>query len=89
MLRAAIVIAVGWLPLLALALVALAAGNEATWQAFLRDASVHARSLIVAPLLVLAEVVCIPRLGALARTFRDRGIVPPAQAPVYGLLGRG
>lgn len=81
--RALIVACIGWLPLLALALVALAAGNDSVWQAFLRDASVHARSLVVAPLLVLAEAVCIPRLGVLALTFRDRGIVAAAQVPAY------
>ncbi|SEA38986.1 hypothetical protein [Variovorax sp. YR216] len=86
--RAIVVVCVGWLPLLALALVALAVGNVDVWQAFLRDASVHARSLIVAPLFVLAEAICIPRLGALAHTFRERGIVPSSQAPAYEKIVR-
>ena len=69
--RALIVVGVGWLPLLLLALLSLTAGRDDVWLAFLRDASVHARSLLVAPLLVLAEAVCIPRLGELAHTFRE------------------
>ncbi len=81
--RAVIVVCLGWLPLLALALLALATGQENIWQAFLRDASVHARSLIVAPMLVLAEAICIPRLGALAHTFRSRGLVALGGLPAY------
>ena len=86
--RAVIVVCIGWLPLLVLALVGLGAGNDSVWQAFVRDASVHARSLVVAPLLVMAEAVCIPRLGALAHTFRDRGIVTAAQVPAYERVTR-
>lgn len=81
--RALLVVCIGWLPLLALALVALAGGEDKVWQAFLRDASVHARSLIAAPLFVLAEAVCIPRLGELAQTFRDRGLLRVSGLPAY------
>ena len=61
------VVVVGWLPLFLLALLARLHGEERVWSAFLGDASVHARSLLAAPLLVLAEAVCIPRLGEIAR----------------------
>jgi len=81
--RALIVVGVGWLPLLLLALLSLTAGRDDVWLAFLRDASVHARSLLVAPLLVLAEAVCIPRLGELAHTFRERELLPASALPGY------
>ncbi|MDM0019379.1 hypothetical protein [Variovorax saccharolyticus] len=81
--RALIVACVGWLPLLLLALLSIPAGHDEVWRAFLRDASVHARSLIVAPLLVLAEAACIPLLGELAHTFRDRGLIPATELPAY------
>ncbi|MES1264999.1 MAG: hypothetical protein ABUU24_05020, partial [Variovorax sp.] len=66
--RALVVIALGWLPLMVLALIAGAYGHAEVLDAFLRDASVHARSLPAAPLLVLAAGVCIPRLGAIAQS---------------------
>lgn len=81
--RAVMVVCIGWLPLLVLAVVSYVNGHEDVWRAFVSDASVHARSLIVAPLLVLAEAICIPRLGATAQVFRQRGIVPPSQVPAY------
>ncbi|MEJ8856264.1 hypothetical protein WKW79_16915 [Variovorax robiniae] len=81
--RALVIVCLGWLPLLAFAALALANGQDGVWRAFLRDASVHARSLVAAPLLVLAEAICIPRLGALASTFCERGIVPAAVVPAY------
>ncbi|MBO9648673.1 MAG: hypothetical protein J7605_09185 [Variovorax sp.] len=81
--RATIVVCIGWLPLLLLAVVSYANGHEDVWRAFWRDASVHARSLIVAPLLILAEAICIPKLGATAQIFRQRAIVPDSQVPAY------
>jgi hypothetical protein len=84
--RAAMVAAVGWLPLLLLALASLAVGEPQVWQAFCSDASVHARSLIVAPLLVLAEGICIRRLGAIGFVFMQRRLVAASQEPAYRAL---
>ncbi|MDM0034412.1 hypothetical protein QTI33_19915 [Variovorax sp. J22P271] len=86
--RALVVIALGWLPLMALALVSGAYGHAEVLAAFLRDASVHARSLLAAPLLVLAEALCIPRLGAIAQSLGTRGIVPPSEGPAYEAVVR-
>lgn len=80
---AVMVVIIGWLPLLVLALLPLASGNDEVIRAFLRDASVHARSLLVAPILVVAEATCGPQLTALARIFRERGIVPPRLDSAY------
>ena len=74
--RALVVVGLGWVPLMALALFSGAYGHPEILDAFVRDASVHARSLLAAPLLVLAEAVCIPRLGAIAQSLCTRGIVP-------------
>ncbi|MEJ8845825.1 hypothetical protein [Variovorax rhizosphaerae] len=87
--RALVVVCIGWLPLLGFAALALANGQDGVWRAFLRDASVHARSLVAAPLLVLAEAICIPRLGALAAVFCERGIVPASAVPAYSVLLSG
>lgn len=87
-LRALTVAAVGWLPLLVLALLSYASGHEGVWRTFLQDASVHARSLVVAPLLVFAEAVCIPHLGAVAQIFRARGLVPASQMQAYEAVVR-
>ncbi|MGJ7562248.1 hypothetical protein ACSFBM_00140 [Variovorax sp. GB1R11] len=86
--RAAMVAAVGWLPLVLLAVLSLLDGEHQVWHAFWRDASVHARSLIVAPLLVLAEGICIPRLGAIGFVFRQRQLVPASQEVAYNALLR-
>jgi hypothetical protein len=72
--RAGIVVAVGWLPLLILSLLEgslIHSGNG-----FLSDFAVHARSLIAAPIFVLAEITCAPRLSAVARHFLTSGMVP-------------
>jgi hypothetical protein len=42
---------------------------------FLRDFGVHARLLLSLPLLIVAEVVVGPRLGAAAARFLERGLV--------------
>lgn len=86
--RCVAVVAIGWLPLLVLAMLARADGQEAVWRAFMQDASAHVRLLVVAPLLVLAEAVCIPRLGDLAHSFRSRGVVPPSEAQPYDAIVR-
>lgn len=86
--RALLLAAVGWLPLLLLALLAHLEGRQGVWLAFLHDTSVHSRTLLVAPLLVLAEAHCIPRLGALAQIFRQRGLVPEAQLGAYEAIVR-
>lgn len=86
--RSLVVVCVGWLPLMVLALLSYADGQQDVFLAFLRDASVHARSLVVAPMLVLAEAACIPRLGAIAQIFRQRGIVPDSQSQAYEAVVR-
>jgi len=72
---AGLTILIGWVPLFVLTLVQHALGNEAGARSFLSDVAVSARSLIAAPLLVIAMQTCLPRLTEIARTFRDSGIL--------------
>jgi hypothetical protein len=72
--RAGLVILIGWVPLAVhSAMQGVLLGQDT--RLFLLDIGVHARSLIAAPLFVLAESVCLPRLGAIAQYFLDAGLV--------------
>lgn len=74
-LRMMLVIAVGWAPLVVLAAFRDLATHDGSFADFLSDYGVHARSLIAAPLLILAEAVCLPRFSAIARHFATAGLV--------------
>ncbi|RNJ45832.1 MULTISPECIES: hypothetical protein [Mesorhizobium] len=73
--RAVIVGAMGWAPLFVLAGIQRATMHTEGITSLLWDAGVHARYLIAAPLLVLAEAECAPRLNAIVRHFADAGLV--------------
>jgi hypothetical protein len=60
--RAEIVVLVGWAPLVVLAIAEGLLLRNHVAQSFFADFAVHARSLVAAPLLILAEADCIPRL---------------------------
>jgi hypothetical protein len=81
--RAALVAIVGWVPLAVLsALQVLSAGGEQAGS-FFTDFAVHARSLVAAPLFVLAERDGILRLGSTARHFVDAGLVAAETRPRF------
>jgi len=81
--RTIFVAVVGWIPLVVLA----AVQDSALWgdnmRSLLLDFAVYARSLIAAPLFVLAELVCIPQLGRIVRHFLDAGLVPESERPRF------
>jgi hypothetical protein len=80
---ALITVAVGWVPLVILAaLRGDLVGSEAA-NSFILDFGVHARFLLAAPLLVLAEAVCVPRLAEIARQFIDADLVPGTERVHY------
>lgn len=82
-LRAALVLLVGWLPL---AVLSLAHGDfldRPGASGFLRDFAAHARYFLAAPLLVLAEAVCLPQLTAIAWQFLATGIVAESDYPRF------
>jgi hypothetical protein len=81
--KALLVVVVGWVPVVLLTFAqALAAGMDIFWS-LLFDVAVHARYLGAAPLLVLAEAVCAPRLGEIVHHFLDRGIVEARHRPQF------
>jgi hypothetical protein len=73
--RACFVVLLGWLPLLLLGAHQTFVLREAGIASFLSDFAVACRSLIAAPVLVLAELVGLPRLSTIALHFRESGIV--------------
>lgn len=81
--RALLVIAIGWIPL---ALLSAVAGNflsDRGGGGFLLDIGAHARFLVAAPLLILAESLCAARLGIIARQFSDAGLIADTQRAHY------
>ena len=73
--RALLVVLIGWAPLAVLSAVQAFAWSSQTVGSFFSDYAVHARYLIAAPLLILAEADCLPRLGRIALHFLDAGLV--------------
>ena len=88
--RAALFVLVGWAPLAVLTLLENPAGETA----FLSDAAVHARSLVAAPLFMLADAPCASRLGRIAEHLRgfvkdgDRAHFDAAASSTRRLLAR-
>ncbi len=83
LLRAALMVLVGWLPL---AVLSFGHGDllaHSGRSGFLADFAAHARYLLAAPLLVLAEAVCLPQLTAIAWQFLATGIVAESDYPRF------
>ncbi len=70
-----------WLPLLLLAAASGTLLGGDTKVPFLMDVEVHVRFLVVLPLLVAAELVVHQRMRTVARTFRDRELIPESATP--------
>src|SRR6516225_9314452 len=81
--RAILAVAIGWLPLALLTLLHGDFMRPDHQNAFILDFGAHARFLIAAPLLVLAESLCAPRLAAIARHFSTAGLVAEGDRPAY------
>src|SRR5262245_37151737 len=75
-LAAAVAVLVGWLPLVVLVAVDAFGHGADLASSFLQDYAVHARSLVAAPMLVLAHSFCVPRLEILVRYLALAGFVP-------------
>src|SRR5262247_478986 len=76
--RAELVVLAGWVPLVALAVSQSFILRNQMAKSFFSDFAVYARSLVAAPLFILAEADCIPRLGRVARHFLAAGLVTEA-----------
>jgi hypothetical protein len=95
--RAELVVLVGWVPLVALAVIQSFILRNQMAKSFFSDFAVYARSLVAAPLLILAEADSIPRLGRVARHFLQAGLITgpdrarfdAAVASTKRLLGSG
>ena len=81
--RALLAAGIAWLPLaiLTIAHSVLFRDGSAGW--FFGDFAVHARYLVAVPVLILAEVDCIPRLEKIVRQFVDTGLISNADLPRY------
>jgi hypothetical protein len=73
--RVLIIIAVGWVPLMVLCLIHTQLHKDATALVFFGDIAVHARLLLAAPLLVLAEYIVLPRLESIRQHFSDASLI--------------
>jgi hypothetical protein len=76
--RAELVVLVGWVPLVVLAVAQSFILQDHMAKSFFSDLAVYARSLVAAPLFILAEADCIPLLGRVARHFLAAGLVTEA-----------
>src|ERR1041385_5366490 len=74
--RAVATIMVGWAPVYLLAVLGTTRSWGVGFGSFAWDVAFHARSLVAAPLLVMAEGICAVRLGRIAQHFLDAGLVP-------------
>jgi hypothetical protein len=74
--RALLVVLIGWLPLVLLTVgqTVLLGGDGV--HSLLVEVGVHARYLIAAPLLVIAEAQCATYLSGTVRHFLDTGLIP-------------
>ena len=81
--RAFVVVSIGWVPLAILSLLQSSDHLPQGGYRFFSDFGVHARSLIAAPLLVIAEAVCARRLGAIARVFLDEGLIKEHERQLF------
>jgi hypothetical protein len=77
--RATLVVLVGWLPLVVLAILQSAVLHIDDVTSLLWEVGAHARYLVAAPLLIIAEVECASRLSAIVQNFVDTGIVPDSE----------
>jgi hypothetical protein len=74
--RAFFVVLIGWVPIVLLTLVQVAVHGGDGITSLLLETGVHARYLVAAPLLIVAEVQCAKYLSATVRFFTQTGLVP-------------
>ncbi|MBV8473721.1 MAG: hypothetical protein JO234_09920 [Hyphomicrobiales bacterium] len=81
--RAGLVVLAGWAPLAIFAALQDGSLQGERLSSFLSDFTVQARSLIAAPLLILADVVSANQLGAIALHFGDSQLLPEHERPRF------
>jgi hypothetical protein len=81
--RAAVVALLGWVPLVVIAALQPLVFPGGGLSSLARDIPVHCRSLIAAPLFILAEAACTVRLAAMAQHFVQAGLVRERDLPQF------
>ena len=74
--RALLVVLIAWLPLVLLSVVHSVVWRVDQTTSLLWSVDVHGRYLLAAPLFIIAEQQCAPRLHLIVRQFVDGGLVP-------------
>lgn len=81
--RAIIALVLGWVAPFLISLIQAAILHDTSFTSFVSDYGMYARSALAAPLLVLAEGACFPRLSDIVLHFRDGDLVRSADDPRY------
>ena len=81
--RMALVVLVGWVPIVLIAAVQPLLLPVAGLSSVGQDLAVHCRSLLAAPLFVLAEAFCAPRLAGMAEFFLSAELVQEHDRPRF------
>ena len=81
--RALLSVVLTWLPMLILSLMEGRAFGHSVHVPFLRDYSTYGRYLIAMPVLILAEAWIGPRVAEAVRHFKESGVVPEHDFPVF------
>ena len=76
--RVIVAVALTWLPLLVLSILAGRAWGAAVQVPFFKDIEVHVRLLVALPLLIIAELVVHQRMRPLVQRFLERDLVAEA-----------
>jgi hypothetical protein len=84
--RIAAAVALGWLPLLLLAMLQTVSLGDGSLHSFLVDYGVHARSLFAVPLLIAAEPICLAWLSMVGLYIRTTGLVGPFETPAFNRI---
>jgi len=79
--RALLVALIGWLPLVVLAILQSIWIGSDEYTSLLWEVGVHARYLVAAPLLIVAESLCAPQLNFIAKHLAGRRIVDDLAKP--------
>jgi len=74
--RAVLAVLIGWLAIVLLTLAAAVVQGPEVITSLLRETGIHARYLVAAPLLILAERECAAQLTAIVRRFVEHDLVP-------------
>jgi hypothetical protein len=77
------VVCAGWLPLILLATVQTIISHDGSLRSFITDYGIHARSLIAAPLLIVAEAISVPRLSRIGAQFVANGFIAAADEQAF------